>query len=52
MGAAGVIRFIIDHPYVFGLTLAALGVYVLIYCLWWRATGTDFIADIEDDVPT
>lgn len=42
-------RFIVEHPYVFGVTLAVIGVYMLCYVLWFRAMGTDYAGRVEDE---
>lgn len=43
------LRFMIEHPYIFGGTLIGFGLWALVYVLWWRAMDGDYTARIEDD---
>lgn len=42
-------RFIIEHPYVFGCTLIAGAIWAICYVLWGRAMSVTGTADVEDE---
>ena len=43
------LRWIGEHPYWFGVTLSVLGVWALLWVLWFRAWDGSYTADTEDD---
>lgn len=43
------LQFISEHPYIFGVTLAVMGVYALVHVLFFRTMGTDYTASLDED---
>ena len=43
------LQFASEHPYVFGVILAVVGIYALVHVLWLRPIATATTADVDDD---